>query len=756
MDPKYLEELKKLKEQKDADLGKMQELAQLDIPAFDEEELEPESAVEEIETSGETIKFAPITQSETETVQDATTVTGGKRGRTTTTEETSEKNHSKAKKVVLITLISSLSAVIVLFAGYFGIRHANKTNYAYPYWGMGISIEETASEYSTLERTYTFFGKLAAITRYDEIGQIEAVAEFEDGNCIRETVYTSEGDVEYYYTHEYEGKDRIRTAYFESGQMVTSVNYAKTDDDRKINGEKTFYLEENRVETFVLTLTTEGNLQIMEIFEDYLISKATYIGTLLTDYITFNEDGTVYNRVVYDYTEKRQLKTSTVYDAKNTILARTDHQYDEKKGLLKKVIRYDGQGNIIDYDTYDYDLNNNPIKQVMYAADGSIKQQILQVFNDKNRVTKETCLKSDGSIVYCYGYDYDEKGYIKKSIIYNNENNNVIDEYILYQRTESGAVTQTERYNKNSVQTEKSIYNAKGFLTDLFKYNDNGVLILEEKNRYDENQRLIQRDTTTYSDQAVRLTFLSEQYDNNGYVAIRISENCTEGTYDQILFHYTQDGKVAQQTVYDKNGKTVRDETLDDNGRIIKEILFTDGRETMQNEYSYDSENRVTKKKSRDKQTGDTVNTAFTYNDDGTVKSALESDGSNNPIRLVEYNKDGTVCLQINYNDKGMIKDKNTFDYDEEGRVIVLYTWTDKDELTSRVVYYYRADGSFDFTVYDGEGNVIDDSREETEDDAPSEDDHHGPSEEEGSTEDTDDRFTENDSSDTSDRTDRE
>ena len=67
MDPKFLEELQKLKEQKSADLDRLQDLAKLSIPDFDEVDISDEelrAEQEQNEAAGGTIKFERVTNTE--------------------------------------------------------------------------------------------------------------------------------------------------------------------------------------------------------------------------------------------------------------------------------------------------------------------------------------------------------------------------------------------------------------------------------------------------------------------------------------------------------------------------------------------------------------------------------------------------------------------------------------------------------------------------------------------------------------------
>ncbi len=699
MDPKFLEELQKLKEQKSADLNKIQDdLAQFNIPDFEDTEEE----IPEEESSGGTIKFERVTD-QTPVVRPP--VPGGRRGRKPEISEeeiAAKKKRKTVRNAILISAASVVAVVLVAIAVFFGVRNANMTNYSYPYWGMGVAIENGVPE-------YTFFGNLKTLTQYGPIGQVEALAEFEKGNCIKETVFTPEGDVEYYYTHEYDDGYRILSTYHVDGQMVISAKYTPIADG-KIQTETTFYLEENRVDTTIITLNEKGNISSEEFYNEgikYL--RKIYTGTLVLEETYYNENQEVVHRIVYEYEEKL-LKTQTEYDGSGAITTRTVHQYNDKN-LLTKTICYDGQGVILNYDTFNYDLNDNPIKQVSYAGDGTMQQQILRVFNDKNRITKETALQADGIIIYCSGYDYDEKGYISKSIVYDKNNSTVISEYTLYTRNDAGSVMEMHTYNSGNILTVKILYNNAGFITNHCKYSDTGVLLTEEKYKYDEKQRQTETDVVTYSEVGEKLSHYNELYNTKGLVTVRVDEIFAQNFYEQKLFQYHKDGWKLSEAAYDASGKKLYDRTFNEKQQIVDETLCENGQDILFFEYTYNEKNQVSFQKTFDMQTNILTKTIYTYSEDGSLLSAVHTDNQDRLLHKQQYNAFGLVILQTNYGEGGVADSYYRFDYDEENRLIVQEFLDEKQKVLQKTVYYYWDDGSHYYIVFDENGIPLEDSR---------------------------------------------
>ena len=710
MDPNFLEELQKLKEQKKADLNKLQDLAQLTVPDFEETpmpeekaEPQPQPKSEEIVTTG-TIQFAKV--SPEPSIQPP--VPGGRRGKKPIPEEKGSQGKGKKKKnnkslvAALVAIIAAVCFVGALTGAFFFVRTTNQKDYSYPYWGMGLFIEDGVSDYS-------FFGKLETITQYGAIGQVQAIAEFEDGNCIKETAYTAEGDVSLYYTHEYDNGFRIASALYQDGQMIQSAKYTKEKDGR-IKAITTYYQEENREETAFLTLSDNGNLSIAEFDYSEGTLRKTYDGTLVTESVLLSEENEILLRTVYQYDKNKQLLSQTEYDGSGSVVGRIVNQYNNQN-MLTKTIVYDGSGNITNYTTFNYDHNNNPIKEINYFADGTIQSQVLREFNEKNRVSKETWLNTDGSIEFCYGYDYDSNGYVYKSTVYNTDNVTVISQYTLFTRNDAGTVIETNTYSASNSLMEKILYNNNGFMTALYQYNGIGNMVLEETVQYDGKQRPSLKENTYYSDDGKKTRFYSERYDEQGYVIVQIEEDLEQNFYFQRLFEYHEDGWREKETGFDKSGKTLFERRYDVTQHVVAETLFENGAETVHNEYTYDEKDLILLKVTLDAQTNTLTKTSYVYDEEGLLLSSLDSNAQGIPLVKREYDADGIVTFETTYAEDGSIALNIRFEYDDAGRIILEEKYDDEGIFIGKTVYYYRLDGGVDYTIYDGLGFVVEDGR---------------------------------------------
>ena len=704
MDSNYLDELKQLKEQKDADLEKLQEEASMNIPDLEETNI-PLDLEEDPIPSEETIKFEPVSQTSEEK---GPAPAGGRRARQPSEDELAAKKKKKrTRNIVLISLSSFVALLAILLVVFFAVKNANKSEYTYEYWGMGLDIENGVAEYD-------FFGNITTLTRFDIIGQPEYVAEFEDGKCVKETKYDAEGKVIHYYTHEYENGERILSSYFEGGELVYSERYTRKSSFA-LEAERTYYKEEGRTETATLTLK-DGKLVTREVFKNNLLAqRTTHDGTMITVKELFDANGALETKTTYEYNrEKKQLLTETEYDANNAVLTRKVNTYDEKNGLLKDTSCFDGNGDLLYNDAYTYNHSNNPIRQVHYIINPTTKQKeieysIINEFDKSNRVIKTTRQLPNGEIESSFGYVYDDNGYISRKNSYRKE---TIEWYVNYTRTASGTVTQEERYNSNNILLEKILYNDKGLITEQTTYNEAGVTLQQIKNQYDAKQKKNRQTITTYAEDGSVLKTVDEQLDAKGLVTIRITEEPAAGLFEHVLFAYNDKGVAERLTFFAKNGQILKSTAVDEKSRVVNESVYENGIEKEYNEYVYNDKDQVAVKKCTDRRTGAFRSIAYTYNETGLLIESAESDEKNIILNKKKYDELGRVSEEaILDTAAGEVKETNKYEYDEQNRVIACDKFDKDNEFVSKTLYYYRDDGSHYFVVYDENNNIIEDSR---------------------------------------------
>lgn len=713
MDQNYLDEIRKLKEQKEAELNNLQEAAKFSIPNFDETEDDEPS-----EASGETIKFEPVAYESTEQ-KVSPLVAGSRRARKPTEQEILKKK--KMKKIRTICLICAgafVALVAILAAIFFAIRTANQAKYVYEYWGMGLYIQDGEPE-------YTFFGNLKTLTGYDEIGQVQKRAEFKDNQCIRETYFNVEGEPLYYYAHEYEGGERILSAYFEGGQIVMSETYTRIDGNQ-VFAERTYLQEEGRTETAKL-LIEDGCLKTRQVYEGQNVASVTsYKGTLITKELFLNADGTQKSRTEYRYDAKTNaLLNKTEYNAQDVKSGSTEYHYDSKN-RLQKVILKDGNDNRLSSEEYSYGSTANPTLKVIRDASDAMVNQIFYTYDAKDRIIKETCMLADNTVSYSYGYEYNAEGFVIKSFVYNKQNPAIYDEYVLYTRAPDGTVKETRSFTATNIPIEASVFNDAGFLIEHYAFNFAGQKILEQKNQYDSKMRLSMKLEKTYDDTGSLLTHVTEQYDSKGKVSISINENTAENFYEKSLYVYGETGNVLQRTVYGKDGKLLRDEVLDDKGRVAKVSLFENGNRVKYNEYTYDEFDRVSKKMIRDYVILETTIVFYTYDELGVLISTYETDEVQTILNEKQYDAQGNTTVKTTYNPDGTLLNTIEYEYDDQNRVIAEHVYGPDRKIITRTVYYYDILGNQTHIKYGPNGEVLENTYQESDDPGTSTDDPNG------------------------------
>lgn len=698
MDPKDLEELKKLKEQKYADLEKLQELARMSIPDFEAaEQTSPDEA------SGETIKFSPVINPSDEQAK-RRSGKGGNRGKKPSSTEVSRKRRKIRKWIVRIVLMILLVLIIWSLVGFFKMRNENRTRHAYYYWGMGAAIENATEEYA-------FDGNIIKMTQYDILGNVKAIAEFKNGNCVKETVYNSDGTELGYYTHQYNAGMRNLTAYYEGKKLIHAVKYTLDEQDpTKVYGEKIYYLEDNRIENLILNLDTKGNVLNETILSNGKIARVnTYSQTDIIETKIYDSEENLMQWKSYEYNPSGLPTSESIYGADNKLVSRTETEYSTI-GLPTKVTRYSSDGSVRDYEIFGYDANRNPTKYVHYTGYGTVIEQIIRIYNSKNLVTKETGMNAEGDVTYCYGYDYDASGNVSRKVTYNNDNNALMDGYTVYTRDANGLILKTEEFDTNNRIIAKASYNTMGLIAEAFRYSASGSVAEKTTYLYDDLQRMLKKTVTMYNEASQEICFIEEQFNVLGSVTVRVAEDFVTGEYYQHLFHYAADGMLTGQSEFDKNGRLTSDKSFDVIGQITKEVVYVTGRETFTYIYSYDSSGNVIRKIVTDHLAAETKQYNYTYNPDNQIQEELISDKDGVPLTKLEYDYDGYLTSKVNYR-KGEVYTTVIYTYNGFGQLEEESTFDKRGKLKTTKVYSYAEDGSQSYVEYDDDGKVIGQSK---------------------------------------------
>ena len=290
---------------------------------------------------------------------------------------------------------------------------------------------------------------------------------------------------------------------------------------------------------------------------------------------------------------------------------------------------------------------------------------------------------------------YNEAGYLTKvDTVYANSSRsetyvyegNVLKEYVC-----------TEVYN-GITDTSRRTFNEQGKpLYTAYYYGDN--LYEELYYVYDAKGNLLK-----HTDSGESFSNWEEYtYDEEGRTLTENSEY--QGVTHTSTFTYAEDGSYVKNTQNDSGDEQWRTQThYDPQGRVVRTRTTYAGDTAYDAdlaEYSYDAAGNEIY---RYRKWGDNVESSTAeYNEHNQLvyRKTLDEDGQTIALIRKTYNAAGQI-LTAGYSDNGIIWRKETYTYDEEGKLLNEHL-TDPDLLVNReITYTYNANGTLKFAEQQG------------------------------------------------------
>ncbi len=187
------------------------------------------------------------------------------------------------------------------------------------------------------------------------------------------------------------------------------------------------------------------------------------------------------------------------------------------------------------------------------------------------------------------------------------------------------------------------------------------------------------------------------EFDKDGNLLLEISYSTEGGINEKNEFQYDRSGKLAKSLIYGDDDEPLESKVIyrDEKQKILKEeIIYLDGSIDIV-EYRYQDESLKEKIQKTDEDEielrevfdyqGDDLKHYERYDEDGRLVYRLDNTFEENKIsqteifstengestkQLVYFNDSGRREAELRYNSQGKLVEKNTFEEDEEGRVI--------------------------------------------------------------------------------------
>lgn len=215
-----------------------------------------------------------------------------------------------------------------------------------------------------------------------EESYLEAEINYDDnGHTLKETHYTSDGDIE----------SVVENSFNEKGEIVSSAQY---DENNELTQKNTFYYEDGK-----------------------LMKKGCFYGEGSPEYLTqlVYENGLLIREDAYDddeldYTEKRHeynedgLETLCIeYTEDQEIIYRTLSEYNEKGQLCKRHREEPLEHDSRTY-TFEYDDNGLKTKELIFNYDQKLIAKAYFTYNENGNITEMEEENLDNYRRTCYSY----------------------------------------------------------------------------------------------------------------------------------------------------------------------------------------------------------------------------------------------------------------------------------------------------------------------------------------------------------------
>ena len=179
----------------------------------------------------------------------------------------------------------------------------------------------------------------------------------------------------------------------------------------------------------------------------------------------FNENGELVWYLEYTYNVDRTEACVTSWDAAGNQLDHLDLGYDEGRGVYVsfsltmdgrlyryeiesdesgrtvKTTHYNENGEINNYQTFQYDENGKVIRRDSYSPDGTLTGYYVSEYNSDGREIKGSNYNADGSLFNYSTHEYDSNGKLVQVSYYNG--NGELTQYMVYRDDEQGRWTDT-------------------------------------------------------------------------------------------------------------------------------------------------------------------------------------------------------------------------------------------------------------------------------------------------------------------------
>ncbi len=246
--------------------------------------------------------------------------------------------------------------------------------------------------------------------------------------------------------------------------------------------------------------------------------------------------------------------------------------------------------------------------------------------------------------------------------------------------SEEVLLTTTEYHASHGKPLKEIQYSPEGEPEHVveYEYDDHGFLVREE---------MREADSTLMSKKTFEADQKGRRFKEYGHYA--------DGTYDAITFHYDDSDQLVRKVAVDEEGQTEFTELFEyQEGRLVREaVLDEDDFLASETLMHYDEEGHLEESVVRDLVEGTEVRKEFVHDDNGRGKGFVAYNENDEPVERVvlRYNDKGHLVEVVDENKRQ--KNTTSMEYDDQGLVVKQEEYDLNGHLVNRVERTYDDEG---------------------------------------------------------------
>ena len=581
------------------------------------------------------------------------------------------------------------------------------------------------------------------LTRFNSDGTVNYYQTNEydsDWNNIRTNEYDADGNLRYYYESDFDsnGNEIEYRQYTASGTLdyrceyeLNSSGYATKQIEYDSEGNKTG-------ETILAGTSNWRRIKYTGFNSDGSVNSITEYDTNgnQSKYTQYNSDGSLNYYQTYQYDSNGKQIGWTQYNSDGSFNSRNEQEYNSAGYRIKRT-QFDVNNNkVVEYEYAGTANNNKTLKQTRFNSDGTVSYYQTYQYDSNGNQIGYTRYNSDGTFRERYENEYNSSGYQIKRTQYDVNGIKVAEYEYAGTATNNNTVKQTW-FNSNGSVSSIAEYDANGNRFKYTQYNSDGSVNYYQTYQYDSNGNQI--GYTRYNSDGTFRERYENEYNASGYLIKRTQYDASgnkiweyeyagvsNNNYTTKQTRFNSDGTIDyyETSEYDSNGNNIRINEYDADGNLrnyYESDYDSDGHEVEYRQYSPSGElewrceyernesGYVTKQIEYDAEgnkTGETI-LAGTSNWRRIKYTRFNSDGSVNSI--TEYDTNGKQSKYTQYNSDGSINYYQTYEYDLNGNNVRINEYNADSNLRCYYDYDYDSNGNqIGYTICNSDGSFRD------------------------------------------------